>query len=60
MAQQVKDMMGRMGKGPAGLSTGLKLLVAGGALAYGVRESIYTGKNTKIKHFLSSTAIRAK
>ncbi|XP_033641987.1 prohibitin-2-like [Asterias rubens] len=42
MAQQVKDMMGRMGKGPAGLSTGLKLLVAGGALAYGVRESIYT------------------
>ncbi|XP_071804945.1 prohibitin-2-like [Asterias amurensis] len=42
MAQQVKDMMGRMGKGPAGLSTGLKLLVAGGALAYGVKESIYT------------------
>ena len=44
MAQQVKDMMGRMGKGPAGLGTGVKLLLAAGALAYGVRESVYTGK----------------
>ncbi|XP_038075182.1 prohibitin-2-like [Patiria miniata] len=42
MAQQVKDMMGRMGKGPAGLGTGVKLVLAAGALAYGVKESIYT------------------
>ncbi|XP_072024431.1 prohibitin-2-like isoform X1 [Amphiura filiformis] len=42
MADKVKDMMGRMGKGPSGLTTGLKLLIGAGALAYGVKESIYT------------------
>ncbi|RWS13485.1 prohibitin-2-like protein [Dinothrombium tinctorium] len=42
MAQNVKDLFGRMGKGPSGLSLGLKLLVAAGGLAYGVQQSIYT------------------
>lgn len=42
MAQQARDMLGRMGKGPAGLSTGIKLLIGAGALAYGVKESLYT------------------
>ena len=44
MADKVKDMMGRMGKGPSGLTTGLKFLIGAGALAYGIKESIYTGK----------------
>ena len=43
MAQQMKDLLGRMGKGPAGLSTGIKLLIGFGALGYGVKESLYTG-----------------
>ncbi|KAJ8021987.1 Prohibitin-2 [Holothuria leucospilota] len=42
MAQQARDFLGRMGKGPAGLSTGIKVLLGAGALAYGVKESLYT------------------
>ncbi|XP_071841001.1 prohibitin-2-like [Apostichopus japonicus] len=42
MAQQARDLLGRMGKGPAGLSTGIRLLIGAGALAYGVKESLYT------------------
>uniref|UniRef100_A0A8C4Q1P1 Prohibitin n=1 Tax=Eptatretus burgeri TaxID=7764 RepID=A0A8C4Q1P1_EPTBU len=42
MAQQLKDMAGRLGSGPKGLGTGLKLLLGAGALAYGVKESMYT------------------
>lgn len=44
MAQQARDLLGRMGKGPAGLSTGIRLLIGAGALAYGVKESLYTGR----------------
>lgn len=42
MADKISDMMGRMGKGPKGLTTGLKLLIGAGALAYGLKESVYT------------------
>ncbi|XP_023216596.1 prohibitin-2-like [Centruroides sculpturatus] len=42
MADKLKDFMGRFSKGPSGLSTGLKLLVAAGGLAYGVTQSVYT------------------
>ncbi|XP_067139836.1 prohibitin-2 [Centruroides vittatus] len=42
MADKLKDFMGRFSKGPRGLSTGLKLLVAAGGLAYGVTQSVYT------------------
>ncbi|XP_070562071.1 prohibitin-2-like [Ptychodera flava] len=42
MAQKLGDFVGRMGKGPAGLGTGVKLLIAAGALGYGIKESMYT------------------
>jgi len=43
MAQnKLNDLAGRFGKGPKGLGTGLKLLVAAGGLAYGVSQSMYT------------------
>jgi len=38
----MKDFASRMGKGPSGLTTGLKLLVAAGALGYGATKSVYT------------------
>ena len=45
MADKVKDLMGRMGNGPKGLTTGLKFLLGAGALAYGIKESVYTGRS---------------
>uniref|UniRef100_A0A6I8N8F0 Prohibitin n=2 Tax=Ornithorhynchus anatinus TaxID=9258 RepID=A0A6I8N8F0_ORNAN len=42
MAQNLKDLAGRLPAGPRGLGTGLKLLLGAGALAYGVRESVFT------------------
>ncbi|XP_033113578.1 prohibitin-2-like [Anneissia japonica] len=42
MADKVKDAFGRLGKGPSGLTTGVKLLLGAGALAYAVKESMYT------------------
>lgn len=43
MAQnKLNDLAGRFAKGPKGLGTGLKLLVAAGGLAYGVSQSMYT------------------
>jgi len=46
MAQsKLNDLAGKFAKGgPPGLSTGLKLLAAVGAFAYGVNQSLYTGK----------------
>lgn len=46
MAQsKINDLAGKFGKGgPPGLGIGLKLLAAGGALAYGLANSVYTGK----------------
>ncbi|KAM5140948.1 prohibitin-2 [Mantella aurantiaca] len=43
MAQNLKDFVGRFpGGGPRGLGTGLKVLLGAAAMAYGVKESIFT------------------
>lgn len=46
MAQsKLNDLAGKFGKGgPPGLGIGLKLLALGGVAAYGVSQSMYTGK----------------
>lgn len=46
MAQsKLNDLAGKFGKGgPPGIGIGLKLLGVAGALAYGVTQSVYTGK----------------
>ena len=44
MAQKIGDLLGRLSKGPAGLGRGIQLLLGAGALGYGVKESVYTGK----------------
>lgn len=46
MAQsKLNDLAGKFGKGgPPGLATGLKFLTVIGAAAYGVSQSMYTGK----------------
>ncbi|NP_001074354.1 prohibitin-2 isoform X1 [Numida meleagris] len=41
MAQSLKDLAGRLPAGPRGVGTALKLLLGAGALAYGVRESVF-------------------
>ena len=43
MADKFTEFAGRMGKAPKGVGTGLKLLVAAAAAAYGIKESVYTG-----------------
>lgn len=43
MADKFAEFAGRMGKAPKGVGTGLKLLVAAAAAAYGIKESVYTG-----------------
>lgn len=45
MAQgKLNDLAGKFGKGgPPGLTLGLKLLAIGGATAYGIAQSMYTG-----------------
>jgi len=47
MAQsKLNDLAGKLGKGgPPGLGIGLKVLAAVGAAAYGVSQSLYTGKD---------------
>ena len=46
MAQsKLNDLAGKFGKGgPPGLATGLKLLAAVGAAAYGINNSMFTGE----------------
>lgn len=44
MAQSLKDLAGRLPAGPRGVGTALKLLLGAGALAYGVRESVFIGE----------------
>lgn len=44
MADKLNDLMGRLGKGPRGMGTGLKLLAAAGAAVYGITQSMYTGE----------------
>lgn len=46
MADKFTEFAGRMGKAPKGVGTGLKLLAAAAAVAYGVKESVYTGIRT--------------
>ncbi|XP_069721628.1 prohibitin-2 [Phaenicophaeus curvirostris] len=41
MAQNLKDLAGRLPAGPRGVGTAVKLLLGAGALAYGVRESVF-------------------
>lgn len=45
MAQsKLNDFAGKFGKGgPPGLTTGIKVLAALGATAYGISQSLYTG-----------------
>lgn len=45
MAQNLKDLAGRLPSGPRGMGTALKLLLGAGAVAYGVRESVFTGEH---------------
>jgi len=42
MADKLNDLAGRMGKAPKGLGTGIKLLAAAVAGAYGLQQSMYT------------------
>lgn len=46
MAQsKLNDFAGKFAKGgPPGLATGIKMLAALGATAYGISQSLYTGK----------------
>nr|AFM86047.1 prohibitin-2-like isoform 2 [Callorhinchus milii] len=40
--QLLRDLAGRMLAGPKGVGTGFKLLLGAGALAYGLKESLFT------------------
>ncbi|XP_025248197.1 prohibitin-2-like isoform X1 [Theropithecus gelada] len=42
MAHNLKDLAGRLPAGPRGMGTALKLLLGAGAVAYGVRKSVFT------------------
>ncbi|XP_075699051.1 prohibitin-2 [Rhinoderma darwinii] len=42
MAQNLKDLAGRLPAGPRGLGTGLKLLLGAGAVGYVLKESVFT------------------
>lgn len=42
MADKLNDLLGRLGKGPRGMGTGLKVLAVAGAAAYGISQSMYT------------------
>uniref|UniRef100_A0A8D2AJ66 Prohibitin n=1 Tax=Sciurus vulgaris TaxID=55149 RepID=A0A8D2AJ66_SCIVU len=51
MAQNLKDLAGRLPAGPRGMGTALKLLLGAGAVAYGVRESVFTGEPPPPAHW---------
>lgn len=55
MADKLNDLAGRLGKGPRGLGTGLKVLAAAGAAAYGLGQSMYTGKVLRESCLLPAT-----
>ncbi|XP_053306207.1 prohibitin-2 [Spea bombifrons] len=42
MAQNLKDFAGRLPAGPRGMGTALKMLLGAGAVAYAVKESVFT------------------
>lgn len=39
----LNDLAGRLNKAPKGVGIGMKLLALGGAAAYGISQSMYTG-----------------
>lgn len=39
----LNDLAGRLNKAPKGVGIGMKLLALGGAAAYGINQSMYTG-----------------
>lgn len=41
--QQLRQIAGRMSSGSPGAGIGVKLLIGAGALAYGLKEAMYTG-----------------
>ncbi len=48
MADKFNELAGKFGKGgaPKGLGVGMKLLAVAAAGAYGLKESMYTGKRS--------------
>ncbi|KAB0341957.1 hypothetical protein FD754_018883 [Muntiacus muntjak] len=42
MAQNLKDLAGRLPSGPRGIGTALKLLLGASTVAYGIRKSVFT------------------
>jgi hypothetical protein len=50
MADKLNEFAGKFGKGgaPKGLGIGMKLLAVAAAGAYGLKESMYTGKRSSI------------
>lgn len=53
MAQsKLNDLAGRLGQNPKGLGLGLKILAVVGASAYGISQSMFTGKpTTKVMYY---------
>lgn len=45
--QQLRQIAGRMSSGPRGAGLGVKLLIGAGAVAYGLKEAMYTGKSSR-------------
>lgn len=41
---KINEIASRFNKGPAGLNVGMKVLALAGAAAYGVSQSMYTGR----------------
>lgn len=52
MAQnKLNDLAGKFSKGgPPGLNLGIKLLTVGGLAAYGISQSLYTGKFVEMSY----------
>lgn len=44
MADKFQEFAGRLGKAPRGVGTGFKFLAAAALAAYGIKESIFTGR----------------
>jgi F0F1-type ATP synthase membrane subunit c/vacuolar-type H+-ATPase subunit K len=47
---KMNDMFARMARGSKGMGLGAGLLIAAGGLAYGISQSIFTGKYIARKH----------
>ena len=57
MADKLNDLLGRLGKGPRGMGTGLKMLAVAGAAAYGISQSMYTGEEGIGKYVLCISSV---